>query len=82
MIDGMPCIVLDNPIRGGPNMFIIRTRTRLAPPIPSDLMSNNTNATSTPEHPLMDFTQLQHEKNKMFMRELLDELKRHGWKFF
>jgi len=82
MIDGMPCIRLDKTgsrIRGGPNMFLIRTRILM--PGHTEL-AEQVGDMSPPEHPIKDFTRLQNEKTNMFMKELLQELKRYGWNVF
>jgi len=74
-VDGMPCINLSKPIRGNrppPGLFIIRTRTII--PDHTGLAER----TGTKK----DFTQLQNEKTQMFMREILDEIRKHGWIFF
>jgi len=79
MVDGMPCIRLDNTgsrIRGGPNMFLIRTRILM--PGPEDYPK----LIGPDEVPRKDFTRLQNEKTNMFMKELLQELKRYGWNVF
>ena len=52
---------------------IVLEPNTLGPPIPTD---------GPEEYPMKDFTQLQFEKTQKFLKELLDEIKTHGYIFY
>jgi len=68
MIDGMPCIVLKNNTLDDYKPI----RGVWNPPIQYGLQKQLKK----------DFTQLQFEKTQKFLKELLDEIKTHGYIFY
>lgn len=62
-------------------MHIYKDEIILIDGIPCIVLENNTLSPSRPRDEI-DFTQLQHEKEKMFMKEVLKEIREYGWIFY
>ena len=72
--------------RGKNIMTIFENKIITVDCMPCIVLVDNTlsHSRSGPQRPVdkKDFTQIQREKKQMFINELLEEIKRHGWNFY